>query len=349
MVAESSQMKANAHLANIRDLPVFICGHPKSGTSLLRSILDSHPQLIVYPEETVFFRRFLPIAQGQTLERQLALAEEYLIHIFTWNFATPPASQKGFPDRDYSSIPFEAIKQEMRDLVAATYRDERDILSSVILAYGKVTGQLRDTSRHWVEKSPYNEFFGEQIFHWWPESRCIHVVRDPRDNYLSYHSKHATWSPEFFSLNWRRSIQAGEDNFVKYGKNRYRIIRYEDLVQSPEELIPQIMEFLQIEWDSSLFTPTRGGTSWQGNSMFSNKFTEISAAPVGRWREKLSEIDTLVIQKICREDINRFNYPAATTNPSLPKFATHLQKLIASTRVSTWPIRQKFSIRKGKR
>jgi hypothetical protein len=44
----------------LRDHPVFICGHPKAGTSLVRSILDSHPQLIVYPEETVFFRRYLP-------------------------------------------------------------------------------------------------------------------------------------------------------------------------------------------------------------------------------------------------------------------------------------------------
>ena len=36
----------------LRDRPVFICGHPKSGTSLLRNLLDSHSELVVYPEET---------------------------------------------------------------------------------------------------------------------------------------------------------------------------------------------------------------------------------------------------------------------------------------------------------
>ena len=51
-------------MAVLRDSPIFICGHPKSGTSLLRSILDSHPEIIVYPEETGFFRRYLPNSDG---------------------------------------------------------------------------------------------------------------------------------------------------------------------------------------------------------------------------------------------------------------------------------------------
>lgn len=36
-----------------KDRPIFICGHPKSGTSLLRNLLDNHPQLAVYPEESL--------------------------------------------------------------------------------------------------------------------------------------------------------------------------------------------------------------------------------------------------------------------------------------------------------
>src|SRR5690349_5530581 len=35
--------------------PVFIIGHPKSGTSLLTAMLDSHPQLMVLPEESDFY------------------------------------------------------------------------------------------------------------------------------------------------------------------------------------------------------------------------------------------------------------------------------------------------------
>ena len=82
----------------LRDRPVFICGHPKAGTSLLRAVLDSHPQLVVYPEETNFFRRILPRLQGQDLEVQIKLAERNLIHIFQWNRAEPdPNGRPGRP------------------------------------------------------------------------------------------------------------------------------------------------------------------------------------------------------------------------------------------------------------
>ena len=82
---------------SLRDRPVFIGGHPKSGTSLLRSLVDSHPQLVVYPEETMFFRGFLPKAKGLSLEQKLVLADQLITHIFEWNQTKPPAHQAGFP------------------------------------------------------------------------------------------------------------------------------------------------------------------------------------------------------------------------------------------------------------
>jgi hypothetical protein len=333
---DETGMQSKKLAENLRDHPVYICGHPKSGTSLVRSILDSHPQLIVYPEETVFFRRYLPKAQGQPLARQLELADELLIHIFTWNLTNPPASQEGFADRDYSSISFTAIRDSMRENIGQNYRDERDILSAVVLAFGQVTGQINENTRRWVEKSPYNEFFTQQIFSWWPDSRCIHVVRDPRDNFLSYHSKQPTWSPEFFSLNWRRSTRSAQKNQVYFGSDRYMILRYEDLVQSPNQEIKRLLNFLQIDWDLSLVKPTRAGSTWQGNSMFADTFQEISSAPVGRWKGKLSELDALLIQKITQEDMKHLNY--TLIHPRMH----WSDKLIINGRVLTLPFRQKI-------
>ena len=84
-------------LSNLRDHPLFICGHPKAGTSLARAVFDSHPQLVVFPEETSFFRRFLPLAEGLDLEGQLNLAEKMLIHIFRWNQANPTSGPGRLP------------------------------------------------------------------------------------------------------------------------------------------------------------------------------------------------------------------------------------------------------------
>ena len=209
-------------LSELRDKPIFICGHPKAGTSLLRAILDSHPQLIVYPEETIFFRRYLPAARNLSLTEQLSLAEQQLIHIFRWSQTAPVASQEGYPDRDYSAIPFEEVRQVLHQTITQAYRHPGDILSAVILAYGRVSQQITDQTKGWVEKSPYNEYYAEQIFTWWPQARCIHILRDPRDNYVSYQRKHPDWSAEFFATNWSRSTQAGMNNHQKFGETRYK-------------------------------------------------------------------------------------------------------------------------------
>ena len=324
--------------ALLRDHPLFICGHPKSGTSLVRAVFDSHPQLIVYPEETIFFRRYLPQAAGLDLPAQLALAERLLIHIFRWNSANPIQDQEGYPDRDYSAIPFEEVRQRMREIAAQTYRHPGDILSAAVLAFGEVSGQVAVQAqptgdqdiRWWVEKSPYNEYYADQIFDWWPQARCVHILRDPRDNFASYSRKHPDWSPEFFAANWNRSTQAGKDNLTRYGEQRYRILRYEDLVSDPEKHLHTLAEFLDIDWDASLTAPTRAGEQWSGNSMFANRFEEISAAPVARWKEKLSQTDSAVIQLTSRPLLAEHGYPLAAPN------------IAARLRVFTWPIRRRL-------
>ena len=306
----------------------------------MRAVFDSHPQLIVFPEETIFFRRYLPQAAGLDLPEQLELAERTLIHIFRWNRQQPAPDQEGFPDRDYSAISYEAVRQKMVELAQQAHRHPGDMLSAAVLAYGQVSGQLSAQTRLWVEKSPYNEYYTDQIFEWWPAARCIHILRDPRDNYVSYRRKHSNWSPEFFAANWKRSTQAGMQNRDRFGPERYYILRYEDLTRSPEEHLQKLKDFLQIEWDASLVAPTRAGEQWRGNSMFSgaaNKFQSISAAPVGRWKEKLSLSEALVIEMSIGSLLEACGYDYAALDE-----ANAVQKLSAKGRLAIWPLRRKF-------
>ncbi len=301
---------------DLRDHPVFICGHPKSGTSLLRSLFDSHPQLVVYPEETSFFRRYLPEAQGLSLDEKIALADRLLIHIFTWNQAAPPPSQAGFPDRDYSAVPFEAVSRALREQISQYgCRHDGDLLSAAVLGFGQASGCLSDSTRWWVEKTPYNEYYTERIFAWWPEARCIHIVRDPRDNYASYQRKHIDWTAEGFAASWMRSTRAGLQNQERYGEQRYIIYRYEDLVHSPEKVLQEMRDFLGIRDDPSLQIPTRNGVAWQGNSMFAEKFQAISEAPKDRWKQNLAAGEAGVIGLMAAALIRRFHYEVQTPVP----------------------------------
>jgi hypothetical protein len=309
----------------LRDRPVFICGHPKSGTSLLRSLLDGHPELLVYPEETSFFRRYLPKAQGKSLEEQLALADEYLIHIFTWNQDAPPPSQAGFPDRDYSDVSFEQVHQAMRQLVHEGYRHDGDLLFAALAAYGQVRGCLSNQTLRWVEKTPYNERYVKHILAWWPEALFIHVIRDPRDNFASYQRKHPQWTTESFARSWRDSASEGlvyQDSLEPYTSpiphplfpSKYWVLRYEDLLQQPEECLRQMCQFLGIQDHPTLRNPTRNGKPWGGNSMFGERFNKIDTSPLGRWKESLTAQEILLIDWIAADAMRRLDYPPSGLN-----------------------------------
>lgn len=316
----------------LRDRPIFLGGHPKSGTSLLRALLDSHPQLVVYPEESKFFRHYLPQSSGFDIPAKLELARKSLIHIFTWQRQNQPASQEGYPDRDYSAIAFDDVNKAMTDIIEqAGCRHEGDILSAAILAYGRVSGCWQTGARHWVEKSPYNEYYADQIYTWWPEARSIYIVRDPRDNHASYRRKHPDWSAEFFAANWNRSVEACQLNVSKFGEQYCRLIRYEDLLQKPQETLKQITDFLDIDPNPTLSQPTRAGVSWKGNSMFADQFSAISTTPLGRWKETLDSTEAAVIELMAADQMRALKYEPQSAH-SLPSI----------WRAATWRMRRKF-------
>lgn len=282
-------------MSDLRDRPVFICGHPKAGTTLLRNLLDSHPQLVVFPEETLFFRNYLRKAAGLDHDGLLELARRELVQMF--NLETTE-----LPDQDYSDIPYDRVVERLTARASQEgIRHPGDFLSAAVLAFGDVLGLQEDRVSWWVEKTPYNEQFAPQIFSWWPEARCIHIVRDPCDNFASYERKHAEWTPGFFSANWNRSTAAGFRNLRAFGPDRYLLMPYEHLVQQPEEKLAEICSFLGIDDHPTLRQPTKRGQLWRGNSMFDDRFNAISAAAVGRWQTVLNPYEAALIQLVTRK------------------------------------------------
>ena len=292
----------------LENAATFICGHPKSGTSLLLTLLDSHPQLVVYPEESHFFRRFNKQASGLEIEEKKKLAQELILHIFTWNQDNPPPSQSGFPDRDYSSVNYHRVWERFSEFLFDLNYEHHHLLSSAVLAFGEVTHQLSPITLRWVEKTPYNENFAETIYSSWPDAKCIHIVRDPRDNFSSYRRKQPDWSPISFARSWRQSTQWGWKNQQRYGDHRYLLIRYEDLVEEPESSIEEIINFLGIDDDPILRRPTRNAEPWGGNSMFGERFEGVSRSPIGRYKSQLNHDTIAMLEASLFPEMNRLGY-----------------------------------------
>jgi hypothetical protein len=293
----------------LRDHPIFICGHPKSGTTLLVALLDSHPQLIVYPNETFFFRGFVPEMRKRDLDEKITLAQRYLLHYFEQGWSVAEKQDSILQSQDQYFIDYVKTCLALFEEVDTNgMRHDGDLLSAAILAYGQVHGKITAETNYWTEKTPYNEHFAQMIFDWWPDARCIHIVRDPRDNFLTYQRKHHGLSAEDFSVGWNSSLNAGIQNQKKYGKDHYHLLRYEDLTIEPESTLQELISFLGIQDDNVLRIPTSDGNPWAGNSQFGDKFQGISSRPVGRWKRELDGKKVNIIESLCADLMSQEGY-----------------------------------------
>jgi hypothetical protein len=319
--------------SDVRDHPVFICGHPKSGTTLLRALLDSHPQLVVYPDETFYFRGFLPEIRGLSFEEKLSLAQRYLLHFFNAPGNNLESNTIGHQTENPYQVYAETCVAMEKLLPQSAFRHNGDLLSAAILAFGEVHRLLENDNQYWVEKTPYNEHYAELVYSWWPEARCIHVVRDPRDNFATYHRKHPGLPVEEFATSWNASLKVGFQSQKQFGKETYLIIRYEDLTQQSENEIQKIIDFLKIKEDELLRKPTKNGVLWEGNSMFNDRFSGISSKPLGRWKSELKHEDVSIIETACRRGMEQLGY--------IPQGRPDIK---SNLRIATWKCKQALKI-----
>lgn len=301
----------------IQSVPLFICGHHRSGTSLLNHLLDGHPELIVNGYESKFFPLFLPQASHAAEKERIELVWTTLLRV--WD------KHHEYYNKYLSDFDIDSIKNTFKEELSKTDKGIHDYLVASIMAYARVTGQYSLKKKYWVEKTPHSEYFTQDIFQNWPSAKCIHIFRDPRDLHATLRKRHGNvFSVRTTALNWKRSITAMKSNQALYGKDKYLIIKYEDFVSDPEKWILRIIDFLGIQNDPCLRTPTLAGGSvnWKGNTL-KTSYSGISASSLGQWKEYFSkdrsEID--IIEYLLKDEMEALDYTISNSyqKPSKPK------------------------------
>jgi hypothetical protein len=198
--------------------PIFVGGLHRSGTTLMRQILNSHPHIACGPESDLF--------QDNGLER-----------IYTDLRAIWPTILS----------PHYAFDPHLVDQVMAA------LMHSIFMPYCQQQGKPR-----WAEKTPKNILVIDTLFAWFPAAQFIHMIRDPRDAFCSVRERAAKnkkprWAamtPEQTAISWCRRINSG----VAWREHpeRYHEVRYEDLVSQPEATLRPLFAFLGEPWEASV-------------------------------------------------------------------------------------------------
>jgi len=292
---------ANPPPARIAGTPLLLCGHPRSGTSLLLSLLDWHREVLAYPHETKYFRA---IHGRPGLRDADTLLSQTRIGRMTHDRTT--ALEQG---RDLSAVDEGTFTRVLREQLNGE-ATQADVLPAVMLAYA--ASIQSEPRRYWVEKTPIHELDLDTALELWPDTRAIYIVRDPRDVYTSFRKKRKArgkgLSVMKFAIRIRRSL-ASWRRFAEAHPERGQLLRYEDLTRKPEASMRAVAKFLGIEWTDELLQPTLVGLPWGGNSMFAETHREVSAAPIGRFAKALTPIEVRALERLLSEMFDRFGWP----------------------------------------
>lgn len=296
--------------------PVFICGHRRSGTTLLTSLLENHPELLVYPPDSGFFYAYYPIYEDQKYTNHERIEqivnfciknlEDFIIDSFADNI------------RNELNFSMNAFRDEFRNLAKKTKYTSKDLLESLIIAYKNIYGYPKNP-KHWVEKTTSSEIYAADIMRWFPKSKFIHVLRDPRDNWaslksgwevrLKYHNDNLGRLIHSMLERGKFGYELSIKNQKRFGKDTYKVIRYEDLVQNTERVMADICDFIGISFSEQVLSPTICGKEWKGNNYNNVKYKGTSSYNVSRWRERITEEEAKLLEYHFDEYMEKYNYP----------------------------------------
>jgi hypothetical protein len=300
-----------------QDNATFLCGHRKSGTTLLLNLFDSHPQMCVFPPDSGFFYGYYPPHEmGDYSDDE---RKSRVIDVMYGNFRRNLDDLEAWKGR---SFPYEKLSERFLARMESVPCDSQTLLLQAICAYRDVTGTPPENQlRRWVEKTTSTEIYASVVFDWFPQAKVIHMVRDPRDNFGSLKSG---WAARYRQQNdtIERLLQSMIDrgglgmklallNAERFGPRRYRVIRYEDLTTRPEPMMRELCQFLEIDHDEILLKPTFYGLPWKGNNFDGLKFDAPSAINVGRWRQRISDHEARVIEFHFAESMAQWGYEPA--------------------------------------
>ncbi len=210
-------------------MPIIV-GAPRSGTTLLRLMLDSHPDLAIPPETW-----FLALAGPES-----RFALEYH-HGFLSAITQYPPDSPVWMDFGISVQELDA---------ALTQIEPFDVADGFRTFYRLYAARMKKP--RWGDKTPGYVLHIKTIQQLLPESRFIHIVRDGRDVCLSWRKTWFRPSNDFPTVvrHWREWVLAGRQQGD--GNPGYMEIRYEDLVADAATILQSICAFINLEFDPAM-------------------------------------------------------------------------------------------------
>jgi len=241
------------------ELPVFIVGAPRAGTTLLQSILCKLEQYFPIPE-THFFSK---VAVGFPEQNLNEFQKKKLLRIL-----------KGKSK----------IKIDEAELLPIS--SKKAIFEFIIGCYNK------NNKNTFLEKTPRHIFHYSEIMNHYPDARFICMIREPRNTVSSILQMRPEINKSITRVAFLYNKIANRILTISKNRNVF-IVRYEDLVSDTKETLYDICKYLRLPYNSNLIEDVAAPPEiissherWKDKNI---NFTIINKNDPERWKNYINE------------------------------------------------------------
>jgi hypothetical protein len=275
----------------------------ENGGNTTHRFLDGHPQMFVYPFESQLGTK---------------LVQDHLTSMFPVKYRWPAFSLDASPQQDYKAIIDEECKVRARTPKVSKFRhtpfdfsddDRCRIFVEYVSQEGRSRGRnvaafYRATFDAWkdynrtgceqvyVGYSPIIAVDADKILQDLPTAHVLHVVRNPWSAYADTKKRPVPMSLENYLTAWV-TTQYHALVFQKLQPDRLHVVRYEDVIEGPQETLGKVCEKLGLDAADSLKTPT-----WNRNPL-------EEVYPWGTIRKASPAANKMTAEELSAEEIDR--------------------------------------------
>ncbi len=267
--------------STLKSTELFIGGAPRSGTTLLASMLASHKRILGTPESQFKFE---------------------LAHLFSGN-------------KNSAEIILEELMKNKRFKIWSLPIDKPDVLeysnlssfmSSVVHQYSSLVD--KSDFSFWVDSTPVNLRHASFLNKEFPNCLFIHLVRDGRAVYASQKKvDFGSNDPVFAALKWMEALCLGLAAEIAFPDKCLRVY-YENLVLNPEEECKRICAFMGIEFEENMIA---------GKGYKISDYKRLTHELVGKkpdptrindWKKTLTEKDVAIFESLTYDLLDMLGY-----------------------------------------
>jgi hypothetical protein len=279
---------------------VFIVGAPRSGTTLLRRIVDAHPDIAI-TRETHWITKLL---EGDDAFSPDAPVTTELLRRLR---AHPKFTR------------MDADDPELDRMVRAAPVSYSELVTRIFDRYGEAHGK-----RLVGDKVPDYVRHLALLHRLWPAARFVHLIRDGRDVSLSmltrerFARRFATWQEDPIAtaaLSWEQLVRLGREAGAELPPDRYYELRYESLVAAPAKECRKLCEFLGVAYAERMPRFHEGRTREEPGRDAKSAWRPVTRG-LRSWRTEMADGEVERFEAAAGELLGELGYPRTLRDPS---------------------------------